>query len=43
MTDPTYHIANVFTVGVTTLLAILGNILVAYVWICVSSKDAQKQ
>ena len=33
MTDTTYHIANVVTVGVTTLLAILGNISVAYVLI----------
>jgi len=33
MTDATYHVANVFTVGVTTLLAILGNISVAYVLI----------
>ena len=33
MTDPAYHIANVFTVGVTTLFAILGNIIVAYVLI----------
>ncbi|XP_020620124.1 gonadotropin-releasing hormone II receptor-like [Orbicella faveolata] len=33
MVDATYHIANVFTVGVTTLLAILGNVTVAYVLI----------
>jgi len=33
MADATYHIANVFTVGVITLLAILGNIIVAYVLI----------
>ena len=33
MTDATYYIANVVTVGVTTLLAILGNIIVAYVLI----------
>ena len=29
MGNATYHIASVFTVGVTTLLAILGNIIVA--------------
>ena len=33
MTDKTYHITTVFTVGVTTLLSILGNIIVAYVLI----------
>ena len=33
MGNATYHIASVFTVGFTTLLAILGNIIVAYVLI----------
>ena len=33
MADSIYHIANVVTVGVTTLLAILGNIIIAYVLI----------
>ena len=33
MGNATYHIASVLTVGATTLLAILGNIIVAYVLI----------
>ena len=33
MTEATYHIANVFTVGLTALLATLGNIIVAHVLI----------